>query len=332
MRDSAQLTRAVRASRRTARRAAAPGERRRLAGWLLLAAGAAYAAWLLEFLLPTGLSPVSGFVSEHYPVFQPYQQLFRAGDLVAGAGYLAAAWLLRRVLPSSGAAAVTWGSLIVFGAATIADAAFVPDCVSTVDPVCERREFAGQVSWHHLTHLAASATAQLAVIGVAFALSRLAARTGSRRGRALVRVLFVLWAVAGIGCLACYPFGLTGVPQRIQLLVMSAATIAAAVRCLRGNGRGPGGRKPSAQGPAALANRGRAARTGRTDMHRDEADRRSAKAGKARASREARPHQRRRADGLPAGAPRPRARHRVANSRTARHRFPAKPGTALDPP
>ncbi|MBE1494064.1 hypothetical protein H4696_001164 [Amycolatopsis lexingtonensis] len=62
---------------------------------MLLAAGGAYSLWLLEFFLPTGLDPVRSFVSEHYPVFQPYQQLFRTADLVAGATYVSAAWLLR---------------------------------------------------------------------------------------------------------------------------------------------------------------------------------------------------------------------------------------------
>ncbi|MGW4394182.1 DUF998 domain-containing protein [Amycolatopsis nivea] len=282
MRNSARLPHPVRnrPAHQGASRPAAIAGRRRQAGWLLLAAGAAYAAWLLEFLLPTGLSPVRSFVSEHYPVFQPYQQLFRAGDLIAGAGYVAAALLLRRVLPPSRAAAVARWSLVVFGVATGADAAFVPDCVSTVDAVCARREFAGAVSWHHLAHLGASAVAQLAVVGVAFALSRLAARSGRPRDRKLVRLLFAVWAVAGAGCLVCYPFGMTGLPQRIQLLVMSAATVAAALRCLR-----PARARPAGEG----------------------AGQRRTRAGTACAvapDQQARPRPRRRADGarrVPAG-------------------------------
>ena len=75
------------------------GRPRRWAAGLLLVAGVAYSLWLLELVLPTGLDPVRSFVSEHYPVFQPYQRLFRAADVVAGAAYVLAAWLLRRILP-----------------------------------------------------------------------------------------------------------------------------------------------------------------------------------------------------------------------------------------
>jgi len=123
---------------------------------LLLVAGGAYGLWLLEFFLPTGVDPVRSFVSEHYPVFQPYQQFFRAADVVAGAAYVPATWLLRRVLPPTRSAAALRWSLVVFGAGTVIDAVFVPDCVSTVDPACARLEFTGQVSWQHLTHLGSS--------------------------------------------------------------------------------------------------------------------------------------------------------------------------------
>jgi Protein of unknown function (DUF998) len=205
------------------------------AAGLLLIAGCAYSLWLLEFFLPTGLDPVRSFVSEHYPVFQPYQRLFRAADVVAGTAYVLAADLLRRVLPPARAAAALCWSLVVFGAGTVIDAVFVPDCVSTVDPVCERLEFTGQVSWPHLVHLGSSVVTEFAVVVVAFATVRLAGRYGSRADRKLVRVLFTSWVVAGFACVAAYPFGWPGLPQRIQLLVVSAATAAGAARCLHGH-------------------------------------------------------------------------------------------------
>lgn len=208
------------------------GRPRQWATGLLLVAGGTYSLWLLEFLLPTGLSPVRSFVSEHYPVFQPYQQLFRTADLIAGAAYVLAAWLLRKVLPPGRSAVVLGWSLAVFGAGTVADAVFVPDCVSTVDPVCERLEFSGQVSSQHLTHLGSSVITQLAVVVIAFAAGRLAARYGTRADRTLVRVLFTIWATAGLTCVALYPLGWPGLPQRIQLLAMSTATAAAAIRCV----------------------------------------------------------------------------------------------------
>lgn len=205
---------------------------RRWAAGLLLVAGVAYSLWLLEFVLPTGLDPVRSFVSEHYPVFQPYQQLFRAADVVAGATYVIVALFLRRVLQPDRSAVVLCWSLAVFGSGTVTDAVFVPDCVSTVDPVCERLEFTGQVSWQHLLHLGSSVVTQLAVVVIAFAAGRLAARYGTRADRTLIRVLLTIWAVAGLTCVAGYPLGWPGLPQRIQLLAMSAATAAGAIRCV----------------------------------------------------------------------------------------------------
>ncbi|MBE1494063.1 hypothetical protein H4696_001163 [Amycolatopsis lexingtonensis] len=119
----------------------------------------------------------------------------------------------------------------MFGAGTVLDALFVPDCVSTVDPVCERLEFAGQVSRQHLLHLGSSVVTQLAVVVIAFAALRLAGRYGSQADRRPVRVLFAIWAVAGIACVAGYQLGWPGFPQRIQLLAMSAATVAGAIHC-----------------------------------------------------------------------------------------------------
>lgn len=228
------------------------GRNRPWAAALLLIAGGVYSLWLLEFFLPTGLDPLRSFVSEHYPVFQPYQQLFRAADVVAGAAYVLAAGLLWRILPPVRSAVALCWSLVVFGAGTVIDAVFVPDCVSTTDPVCERLEFTGQVSWQHLVHLGSSVVTQLAVVVIAFAALRLAGRYGSRADRKLVRVLFTMWAVAGLACVAAYPFGWPGLPQRIQLLVMSAATAAGAVRCFHRHHTLP---PRSGTGPPALIGR-----------------------------------------------------------------------------
>ncbi|MGW4060812.1 DUF998 domain-containing protein [Amycolatopsis sp. NPDC004747] len=273
------------------------------AAGLLLVAGGAYALWLLEFVLPTGLDPVRSFVSEHYPVFQPYQQLFRAGDLIAGAAYVAAAYLLRRRLPPARCAVALRRSLVVFGAGTVLDAVFVPDCVSTVDPVCERLEFTGQVSWQHLVHLGSSVVTQLAVVVIAFATLRLAGRYGSQGDRRLVRVLFTIWAVAGLACVAAYPFGWPGLPQRIQLLVMSAATAAGAIRCFHRHHTPP---PRSGSRPPALVGTVRRAAPGTGPVSQLPAAASSGSSG--RATQAPRPPKRRthRSDGVPAGVAAPR--------------------------
>ncbi|WP_330182065.1 DUF998 domain-containing protein [Nocardia sp. NBC_01503] len=204
---------------------------------VLAGAGLAYALWLVEFILPTRLSLISSFVSEHYVVSQPYHSLFRGGDVVAGILYAAAAGLVAtghhasdRLVAGTAAAAA------LFGVATLTDAVFVPDCLTTVDPVCERREFAAQVSWHHLAHLGASVVSQLAAITAVLALERLATRSGTRGDRMAARTGLAVVIVAGLACVAGYPFGWVGVPQRIQLVALSAITIGVAWRIAAADG------------------------------------------------------------------------------------------------
>ncbi|BEK85868.1 DUF998 domain-containing protein [Nocardia seriolae] len=198
---------------------------------ILAGAGLAYALWLVEFALPTRLSLISSFVSEHYVVSQPYHLLFRGGDVIAGILYTAAAALVAagrragdRLIAGTVAAAA------LFGMATVTDAVFVPDCLTTVDPECERREFAAQVSWHHLAHLGSSVVSQLAAITVVLALERLATRSCTRIDRVSLRTGLAVVIVAGLACVAGYPFGWVGVPQRIQLVALSTITIGVAWR------------------------------------------------------------------------------------------------------
>lgn len=201
-------------------------------GALLAVASVAYSMWLLEFVLPTGLSPLQSFVSEHYVVSEPYQALFRGFDVVAGIVYVVASVRLRRLLPFGPSGASVAIGLGVFGLTTVTDAQFVPDSI-TIDPVCERLELTGHVSWHHLLHLGSSFVSQLAFIVVALGIQRLATLRGTARERILTRLLLALLLIAALGCLTCYEVGWVGIPQRIQLIVIAAGTMGAAVRLLR---------------------------------------------------------------------------------------------------
>lgn len=198
-------------------------------GALLAIACVAYSMWLLEFVLPTGLSPLQSFDSEHYVVSEPYQALFRGFDVMAGTAYVVASVRLRRLLPPEPPGAIVAIGLGVFGLTTVADALFVPDCIATMDPVCERLEFTGHVSWHHLLHLGSSVVSQLAFIAVAFGIQRLATLRGTARERILTRLLLVLLLLAGLACVTCYAVDWVGIPQRIQLIVIAAGTMGAAV-------------------------------------------------------------------------------------------------------
>jgi hypothetical protein len=201
-------------------------------GVLLMVAGVAYSMWILEFVLPTGLSPVRSFVSEHYVISQPYHALLRSADVVAGVAYMAAASRLTRLLPHGLAGTAVAIGLGVFGLTTVTDAVFVPDCIATTDPVCERLELTGHVSWQHLLHLGSSAASQIAIILVALGIEHLATVYGTAPERVVTRVLLAILVISGLGCLTFYEIGWVGIPQRIQLLVIAAGTFGAAVRSL----------------------------------------------------------------------------------------------------
>lgn len=72
-------------------------------------------------------------------VSEPYQLLFRSVDVIAGALYLIVAVALGYLLPRGWLSRGVVLRLGAFGATTITDALFVPDCIATVDPACERR-------------------------------------------------------------------------------------------------------------------------------------------------------------------------------------------------
>lgn len=221
---------------------------RLVVGLLALGAAVTYSVWLLEFALPTHLSPLASFVSEHYVVSQPYQRLFRSADVIAGALYLAAAVALGHLLPRGWPSMGVALGLGVFGATTITDAVFVPDCVATVDSACERREFTGHVSWQHLLHLGSSAVSQIAIIAAVLALERLATQRGTPTDRWLARVILAVLVIAGLACVAFYQVGWVGIPQRVQLIAITCATVAGAARVVSSGHADPGahhGRSPT---------------------------------------------------------------------------------------
>jgi Protein of unknown function (DUF998) len=194
---------------------------------LLVSAGVVYSMWILEFILPTGLSPLHSFVSEHYVVSQPYHTLFRSADIIAGLLYVAASGYLARLLCRDLAGAGVAIGLGVFGLTTVTDAVFVPDCIATIDRRCEYLEFTGQVSWHHLLHLGSSVVSQIAIIFVALGIEHLATVRGTAAERILTRLLLAILLISGLGCVAFYKIGWVGIPQRMQLVTIAAGTIGA---------------------------------------------------------------------------------------------------------
>ncbi|MEV0503768.1 DUF998 domain-containing protein, partial [Streptomyces spectabilis] len=136
----------------TPRDADAPRAVRAAVAALLVLGAALYTSWALEAVLPTGLSPLRTYVSELAAEDQPYGAFYRAVDFAAGVLVCAGAAVglvrlrCRTAVPRVRAlSALGWAGLVVFGAATAADARLPLSCAPTVDAACLARERAGVV-------------------------------------------------------------------------------------------------------------------------------------------------------------------------------------------
>jgi hypothetical protein len=181
----------------------------------LAAAALLYSCWLLELVLPTGLSLVDSYVSELLADDQPFRWVFRVTDLLAATCVLLAARRLRtRVIAVP---------LLVFAVATIADTVLSLDCAASVDALCRYRENAGAVSLGHRAHQLTSVLTFISALIAAVGLARY-----TRRWDAWLVV--GLLATTGVlsGVLANQPGA--GVVQRVQLLTVAAGLLLGARR------------------------------------------------------------------------------------------------------
>ncbi len=189
------------------------------AAWLV-AAAVLYSCWLLELVLPTGLSVVDGYVSELLADDQPYRWVFRVTDtLAAGCLLLAARGMRGRLVVVA---------VLAFAVATLADTALSLDCAASADALCRQREDTGAVSLAHWLH---QVTSLLTFGGALVAFIGLERRT--RRWDA--RVVVALLAVTGVlSVVLAYQPG-AGLVQRAQLLIIAAGLLLMARSC--GGGR-----------------------------------------------------------------------------------------------
>jgi hypothetical protein len=84
----------------------------------------AYSAWLLEFFLPTGLSPLHTPVRELMRAGRPYRDVFRIAGVVSGSAFLLAGPPLVRLAPVHWTARLTAAAVSVFGVLLLVDAAY----------------------------------------------------------------------------------------------------------------------------------------------------------------------------------------------------------------
>lgn len=180
----------------------------------LAAAAVLYSCWLLELVLPTGLSMMDSYVSELLAGDQPYRWLFRTADLLAAGCLLLAARRLRGrvvVLP-----------LLVFAVATIADTLLALDCAASVDALCRYRENVGAVSLGHRLHQVTSVVTVGSALVSAVVLLR---RTRRWDAAAVVGLLVATSALSVV--LQNQPGA--GLVQRVQLLTVAAGLLLGAL-------------------------------------------------------------------------------------------------------
>ncbi|MGW7368305.1 DUF998 domain-containing protein [Streptomyces sp. NPDC054841] len=197
---------------------------------LLIALGsAAYTAWVLELVLPTGLDPVQAYVSELAAADQPFGGLFRATDLAAGLLVLAGACCALLWLPQRPWAVVGWAGLLLFGAATATDSRLPLSCAATADPECAAREEAGLVPATHTAHAWSSSLAVLGAVTGIVALTVAARRYRwwaplARTGPVLValELAATVWTLAAVAALeTARGAWLLGAGQRLQVLLVA---------------------------------------------------------------------------------------------------------------
>ncbi|MBF6047532.1 DUF998 domain-containing protein [Streptomyces sp. NRRL B-1677] len=211
-----------------------PGGARR-AAWPLAVAAVAYNAWVLEFLLPTGLDPRHSYVSELYAADQPFHVLFGVVEVVTALLVAAGAALLARRAGSDRWSVAGQWALVAFAASSVADVVVPMRCAPSVNRACEAVN-----PWHTAT----SALAHAALFA-SMALMVTAAVRGTRwplvrRWGSWVLAAALVTAVSTVGPLFGRP-GWHGVPQRAHLLLVGVwlALLAASpgIRRTRGRGR-----------------------------------------------------------------------------------------------
>ncbi|MFE5869021.1 DUF998 domain-containing protein [Streptomyces roseifaciens] len=207
--------------------------RERRPAWLLAAAAVAYNAWLLEFLLPTGLDARHSYVSELYAADQRFHGLFGAIEIVTALLVAVGAAPLPRPPGSSRLVLAGRWSLVAFAASSVADVIVPMRCAPSVNSACEVV---------NPLHTATSALAHAALFA-SMALMVAAAAGGTRwplvrRWGPWVLAAALTTALLTVGPLLGRP-GWHGVPQRAHLVLVGVwlALLAASFGVAAGTGR-----------------------------------------------------------------------------------------------
>ncbi|PXY32537.1 DUF998 domain-containing protein [Prauserella muralis] len=178
---------------------------RRTAVALLVAGVLAHLAWLLEYVLDTGLSPLHAAPAALGAQGVPHGTLFRTAEIVAGAAFVLASPPLLRLAPVHRNARVTVATVCVFGVLLILHGAIPPDCPGAAGAACAATRA------HHAVSLA------LNVVYLAGPGGLLVWWTGGWRFAAAVVLAVEVLAWAAIVLLTAFGGEFVGVAMRVQL-------------------------------------------------------------------------------------------------------------------
>lgn len=125
---------------------------RRIAALAIAAGGVLYSAWFLQWLIPTDLSAVSSYISELSATDQPHHWIFRSLDLASGILIIVGSIAALLSTPRTRWVMAGWGSLLLFGASTIADSQSPMSCAETASVRCARLAELDEVGWADNLH------------------------------------------------------------------------------------------------------------------------------------------------------------------------------------
>ncbi|WP_280266351.1 DUF998 domain-containing protein [Nocardia wallacei] len=231
-----------------------PDERRwkRVLRWCIAPAialaGVCYSSWVLEFVLPVGLDPVTSFLSQLDEEGRPYRWVFSTGDTLTGMLALAAAAGGLLAFSRRRLSTVGWVALGCFGAATIADARWpLQPCADN----CDKGLFPQLHQVHALTSTLAVTSifvAMIAFSAAAFRYRRWPILRHSGLWILGIAAVATAWMLIADNLPGDYALGIA---QRIQVGAISVWLLALAAQIrvadrISGGGRA---RRPASAGP-----------------------------------------------------------------------------------
>lgn len=214
---------------------------RRVAAVTIAGGGALYAAWFLQWIVPTDLSAVSSYISELSAADQPHHWVFRSSDLIAGimliVGSIAALISTQR----NRWAVAGWVSLLLFGASTISDSQSPMRCAETASAGCARLGALDELGFRDNLHTFTSAGEDLFFLLTMVCLMVVAWRIGApsklRHLATTIAILIVIswvWTTASAAKFELRHINdVLGIAQRTEVTLMGVWLVLVSIALLR---------------------------------------------------------------------------------------------------